>query len=344
MIQRFAVPVGAGLASALLFAVMVKGTPLAIALAYLAPMPIMIAALRLGSARRARSGGRRRVGVVVAVFDLQGALAFLLVVAAPAWIAADLRGAAALRAALAARRPRRPCPHAGWRGRHAGGGARGSRRSRGPGDADHRLQRLRQRVCRRSFPNSRRRSKQAIEGVDVLPDGVSARDVAEEVAKLAPLATATLGFLTLCANLYAAARSTALSHRLPRPWPDLPTEFVLPRPLAVVAVVAVGVAIALPEPIDQFAWVVRRRRSAPPIALQGLAVLHALSRGLPLRPLLIVALYFCCGVRAGWTLPLIALVGLVDSAVNLLRARRGGAPLEDLSFAITPNVRRERWK
>ena len=87
--------------------------------------------------------------------------------------------------------------------------------------------------------------------------------------------------------------------------------------------VAVGAAIALPEPIDQFAWVFAGPLGAA-YALQGLAVLHALSRGLPLRPLLIVALYFCCAVRAGWTLPLIALVGLVDSAVNL-RARAAAA-------------------
>ena len=143
------------------------------------------------------------------------------------------------------------------------------------------------------------------------------------MAKLAPLATATLGFLTLCLNLYLAARSTALSHRLPRPWPDLPTEFVLPRPLALVAVVAVGVAIALPEPTDQFAWVFAGPLAAA-YALQGLAVLHALSRGLPFRPLLIVVLYFCCGVRATWTLPLIAVVGLIDAAANL-RARAAAA-------------------
>lgn len=49
MIQRFAVPVGAGAVSALLFALTVKGTPLALALAYLAPMPLMIAAFGWGA-------------------------------------------------------------------------------------------------------------------------------------------------------------------------------------------------------------------------------------------------------------------------------------------------------
>jgi len=321
MIQRFAVPVGAGAVSALLFALTVKGTPLALALAYLAPLPLMIAAFGWGAL-----GGLVAAAVaataVVAVFDVQSALAFLLVVAVSAWILPTFavmpryappwrRGdpdlpmrtpigmVVALAAALGALAGLAGLATLiiGYSGYEAG------------------LQAL--------ISELTPAIEQALQGADVLPDGVSARDVAEEVAKLAPLATATLGFLTLCANLYAAGRSTALSHRLPRPWPDLPTEFVLPRPLAVVAAIAVGVAIALPEPVDQFAWVFAGPLAAA-YALQGFAVLHALSRGLPLRPLLIVALYFCCGVRAAWTLPLIALIGLVDSAVNL-RARAAAA-------------------
>jgi hypothetical protein len=321
MIQRFAVPVGAGAVSALLFALTVKGTPLALALAYLAPMPLMIAAFGWGAL-----GGLLAAAVaslaLVAVFDWQGALAFLLVVAAPAWILPTF--AILPRYAPPWRRGDPDVPSRTPIGAvvalAAGLGALAGLAGLatliiGYSGYEAGLQAL--------VSELTPAIEQALQGVDVLPDGVSARDVAEEVAKLAPLATATLGFLTLCANLYAAARSTALSHRLPRPWPDLPTEFVLPRPLAVVTVVAVGAAIALPQPTDQFAWVFAGPLGAA-YALQGLAVLHAMSRGLPLRPLLIVALYFCCGVRAGWTLPLIALVGLVDSAVNL-RARAAAA-------------------
>ena len=321
MLQRFAVPVGAGAVSALLFALTVKGTPLALALAYLAPMPLMIAAFGWGAL-----GGLLAAvaasSALLAVFDLHGALAFLLIVAFPAWILptfavlpryappwgradpdVSVRTPVGVVVALAA-------------GLGALAGLAGlATLIIGYGGYEAGLQALVSELAPAI--------EQAIQGVDVLPDGVSARDVAEEVAKLAPLATATLGFLTLCANLYVAARSTALSHRLPRPWPDLPSEFVLPRPLAVVTIVAVGAAIALPQPTDQFAWVFAGPLGAA-YALQGLAVLHAMSRGLPLRPLLIVALYFCCAVRPGWTLPLIALVGLVDSAVSL-RARAAAA-------------------
>ena len=102
MIQRFAVPVGAGAVSALLFALTIKGTPLALALAYLAPLPLMIAAFgwgALGGLVAAVIAG----SALVAVFDLQGALAFLLVVAVARLDPADRRHFAALRAAMAAR-------------------------------------------------------------------------------------------------------------------------------------------------------------------------------------------------------------------------------------------------
>jgi hypothetical protein len=321
MIQRFAVPVGAGAVSALLFALTVKGTPLAFALAFLAPMPLMIAAFGWGAL-----GGLVAAAVatsaVVAVFDLQSALAFVLVVAASAWVlpsfAALPRYAPPWRrvdADVAARTPVGVVVTLAAALGALAGLASLATLIIAYGGYEAGLQAL--------ISELTPMAEQSLNGLDVLPDGVSARDYVEQAARLAPLATATFAFLVLCANLYAAGRSTALSHRLPRPWPDLPTEFVLPRPVAVVAVVAVGAAIALPEPFDQFARVFAGPLAAA-CALQGFAVLHAMSRGLPLRPLLIAALYFCCGVRASWTLPLIALVGLVDSAANL-RARAAAA-------------------
>ena len=53
---------------------------------------------------------------------------------------------------------------------------------------------------------------------------------------------------------------------------------MLPRRFAAFAIAALALAFALPAPADQFAWVCRGARSPPP-SLQGLAVLHALSRG-----------------------------------------------------------------
>ena len=45
---------------------------------------------------------------------------------------------------------------------------------------------------------------------------------------------------------------------------------------------------------------------------QGLAVAHALSRGLKMRPLMLIALYACCVFRAKYTLPVLAALGIID--------------------------------
>ena len=64
MMQRYAVAFGAGCAAAFLFAVSAESSPLAMLLAYLAPLPIMIATLGWGldaGAIAARGlGGRPR--------------------------------------------------------------------------------------------------------------------------------------------------------------------------------------------------------------------------------------------------------------------------------------------
>ncbi|THD43702.1 MAG: DUF2232 domain-containing protein [Bradyrhizobium sp.] len=321
LLNRFGVPLGAGLASALLFLLTVKGTPLAVALAYLAPLPLMIAAFgwgMLGGAIAAAIAG----AAVAGFFGLQGALVFLLVVAAPAWALPSFalipNYSPPWRRNLGEARSRTPIGAivtlAAVFGALAGLAGLATLIF-GYSGYEEGLQAL--------VGELTPAIEDALQGVVTLPDGVTARDIAEEVARLAPLATAALGSLALCANLYAAARSTSLSHRLPRAWPDLPSEFVLSRSFAAVTVLAIGAAVALPQPIDQFAWVFAAPFAAA-FALQGFAVLHAMSRGLPLRPLLIVALYFCCAVRAGWTLPLIAVIGFVDSLISL-RARAAAA-------------------
>ena len=90
-------------------------------------------------------------------------------------------------------------------------------------------------------------------------------------------------------------------------------------PLGVVAIgCAVGVD-ALPAPASQYFSIVVGGLGAA-FALQGLAVAHALSRGLKLRIVMLVALYACCVLRAKYTLPVLAALGLVDAFARL-RAR-----------------------
>jgi hypothetical protein len=161
--------------------------------------------------------------------------------------------------------------------------------------------------------------EEATGGGAILPEGETANEFALNIVRLSPAAIAGSTLLMLCVNLYAAARSAAMSRRLRRPWPDLPSALVLPPPMAALVLAALALAFALPAPANQFAWIVAGALGAA-FVLQGLAVLHALSRGLPMRPWLLAALYFCCLIRSNWTLPAIAIIGLIESFASL-RAR-----------------------
>ena len=156
-------------------------------------------------------------------------------------------------------------------------------------------------------------------------DGATAREFAHALVRFGPPAIAGSTLLMLCVNLYGAARSAQLSHRLARPWPDLPTSLRLPWPIGVVLLVCVAAAYALPSPAAQYFWVGVGGLGGAFI-LQGLAVAHALSRGVRIvRPLMLLLLYVCCVALAKIMLPVVAALGLIDTFVKL-RARAALMP------------------
>ena len=91
-----------------------------------------------------------------------------------------------------------------------------------------------------------------------------------------------------------------------------------------------GTALALatwlvaPSPASQFAAVFVGGFGVVYV-LQGLAVLHALSRRAQGRPVLIAALYLACSVAPLWVFPAIAIIGLVESFAAL-RTRAAARP------------------
>ncbi len=317
MLNRMGVPIGAGLASALLFVVTMKGTALAMALAYLAPLPIMIVALGWGAFSGGIACGVACAAVALVVEPLSGLL-FALTIALPGWALAAFAILPGARLPLrkSAATPPEWMPVgaivtlAALLGALISIGALGALMAV-YGGYENGLQ---------SFASALEPAiEEATGGVAILPEGETVNEFALSIVRLSPAAIAGSTLLMFCVNLYAAGRSAALSHRLRRPWPDLPSAFVLPPPLAALALASLALAFALPAPMDQFAWIVVGALGAAFI-LQGLAVLHALSRGLPMRPWLLSALYFCCVVRSNWTLPAIAIIGLIDSFASL-RAR-----------------------
>ena len=318
MLHRYIVAIGAGCAAALLFIVSAQSSALAMALAYLAPLPIMIATLGWGL-----DAGAIAAAISVAALTLLAeplsALLFAASVAGPAWGLAAF-AISPLARYLGGQRPDAPV--------HPSVGAIVSLASL-VGILASAAVLTTVIAVYGSYREGARQVATAVaalaaEAFDGAPDGLSAREFAETLVRFGPPAIAASTMVMLCVNLYAAARSTQLSHSLQRPWLDLPTSLTLPWPLSALFLACLGAAYALPSPAAQY-FSIGAGGFGGALALQGLAVAHALSRGLKMRPLMLVALYACCVLRAKYVLPVLAGLGLVDGFLKL-RARAALVP------------------
>ena len=84
MIAIILIALAAGCASALMFASMISGALISILLIYLAPLPLMVAALGWGPLC-ATIGGIAAATVLGAIFGLPYCITFAIAVALPAW-------------------------------------------------------------------------------------------------------------------------------------------------------------------------------------------------------------------------------------------------------------------
>src|ERR1700685_1689315 len=84
MIATLLIAIAAGSASALMFASIVSGALISLLLFYLAPLPLMVAALGWGPLC-ATIGGIAAAAGLGAIFGLPYCMAFVLTVALPAW-------------------------------------------------------------------------------------------------------------------------------------------------------------------------------------------------------------------------------------------------------------------
>src|SRR3954471_955845 len=84
MIAIVLIAIAAGSASALMFASIVSGALISLVLFYLAPLPLMVAALGWGPLS-ATFGGIGAATVLGAIFGLPYCIAFVVMVALPAW-------------------------------------------------------------------------------------------------------------------------------------------------------------------------------------------------------------------------------------------------------------------
>jgi hypothetical protein len=166
----------------------------------------------------------------------------------------------------------------------------------------------------------------AFEGLTGEARAQSIAELARLLAVLAPPVSAAMGVGMAVLLVWGAAKITAASNRLPRPWPALPDTEMPRTTLAVL-----GIAAVLSVLFDGFAGLGARSAAAAltmAYCLQGLAVIHVLTRGMSGRTGMLAGVYIIFIVLPGWPVLLYALVGLADAVFGLrARKRAGGPPL-----------------
>jgi hypothetical protein len=322
------IAIGAGLASALLFALLVKGTLAALLLAYFAPLPLMIASLGFGQSAGLASAFVGS-GVIATIFyPSVGALLYPLGIALPAWLVcfAALRGAPPLEPQIKRAHAPAPAPTpaptpntapmraltAGtmwlavsmsaigliWAALHGG-------LNPALGRLATELQPLIQDM-QKAMPN--------------LPENIDAGKFAWLLARVITPAAVGSGLMLMMANLWLAARTAQISGRLPTPWPDVPYNLRLPVPLAAALIPAIGL-IFVGHEIGFVASIVATVLGTA-LALQGLAVMHDVTRGMSARTPLLFGAYLLLSLIPPWPMPIFAVLGLVDAALGLRERRR----------------------
>jgi len=129
--------------------------------------------------------------------------------------------------------------------------------------------------------------------------------------------------LTFAGNLWLAGRIVQTSNNLRRPWPNIPYELRIPRPFAVV--LAAACALCFVKNWPGMIGLTAAVTFALIYALQGIAVIHDLSRGLKWRTLMLFVIYATL-VFIPWPLALFAVIGLADTVFSL-RDRKAAALL-----------------
>jgi hypothetical protein len=309
-----AVGLGAGLASALLFIVSTRGSGLALALAYFAPLPLMIGAAGF-SLPGALIGALIGAGVLLAAAHAPFALAFLFGFAAPA-----LALAAMIQSPLPSRDRESAAARFAMPGEMLEIIILLSILVAGAGVAIllvhyHGFEPAMSAVMKHFAP--------ALDNIakDLAP--VSSEIGAEGVKRLAvmsaPAGVAASQVMLLAVNLWLAARTIDISGRLRRPWPSLPETLALPRLLGPIFLVAAGLVFK-GGLIGMLTGIVAAALGFG-FAFHGLAAVHGLTRDVGLRGAWLAALYAVAMVLEPWSIIFLALFGVIESAFSL-RARK----------------------
>ncbi|QOZ53633.1 YybS family protein [Bradyrhizobium arachidis] len=299
----------AGAASALMFASIVSGALISLVLFYLAPLPLMVAAIGWGPLYASLGGIAAAIGLG-AIFGLPYCLAFAVTVALPAWWLGHLvllgRHVENTTSATAVAAPAEPdiewYPVGRillWIAGFAALTTIAALLTLGS-DAETITGTLRRglmRILRAADPQA---SGEADQFIDAL-------------IHIAPAAAAIVSMMTLTLNLWLSAKVTATSGRLRRPWPDLKTAQL---PAMTLAVLCIALAFCFTSGLLAIVAQIATAALMMAYALTGFAVLHTLTLALKSRAFWLSSTYAVVLVF-GWPVIAMVILGLADAVFGV---------------------------
>ncbi len=311
MTANLLIAIAAGCASALMFASIISGALISLLLFYLAPLPLMVAAMGWGPACAAIGGAF--AGASLVLFGPSYSAAFVLTVALPAWWLGHLvllgRPAAADVPPQGTDQGTDAAPAAVdwyplgrvlvWIACFAALTTTAALLTLGS-DASTITDTLRHGLVR-------------IANVQDGTSGDRASEVVDAFVAVAPAAAATIAMATLTLNMWLAAKITAASGRLRRPWPDMRTTTLPPMALvATLAALVLSFIGGLPAMLAQIVTACLMIA----YALAGFAVLHTITqtmrnRGLWLGSAYAIVLLFV------WPVVTIVGIGIADAIFGI---------------------------
>jgi hypothetical protein len=315
MIAIILTALAAGCASALMFASMISGALISLLLVNLAPLPLMVAAIGWGPLC-ATIGGIGAATALGAIFGLPYCITFAIAVALPAWWLG----------------------HLALLGRPAATDA-SSGNSAAPVLEWYPVGRILLWIsCSAALTTIVALLTLGTDAVSItsglrrgllmmigLPDTTATDEIEQLVdilVKIMPAGAAIGAMMMLTLNLWLAAKITATSGRLHRPWPDLKMTALPPLMLAALcAAIAFCFAGGLLAILAQIIASVLMMA----YALTGLAVLHTLTLTLKSRALWLGCTYVIV-VLFVWPVMAIAALGLADAIFGFRQRYLEGRP------------------
>jgi hypothetical protein len=329
MANVFLIGIGAGAASALLFASIVSGSPLAILLFYLSALPIMLAAI-------AWSHMAGLFAVLFGALSLAAALNFwiafvyLAAVATPAYVLAYLsmlgREVAPASGGAAPQMEWYPVGRLVlWAAIIAFGLVTIVILQFGTSFETY------QKTIRATFETVlKMQARIPADQPLKLPGVNNPEQFLNTMVAIMPAAAAVLSMLTSIINLWLAARVARISGRLRRPWPNL-NEVSLP--LAAVIMLGGVIAVSFLSGMPGFVAAIAVAVLTVAYSIVGFSVLHGVTHNLGARTWLLAGAWAGV-VLLGWPLLFVALLGIADSIFDL----RGKFPARKPPFPpIQPN-------